>query len=60
MSDFSKLWTVSAIREAKMESRTSDTPNLLPEMMSSPKRNNRIDISLIVCVAHIKKKLANC
>ena len=36
MSDFSNEWTVRAIREAKMESRTSDTPNLLPEMINSP------------------------
>ena len=36
ISDFSNEWTVRAIREAKIESRTSDTPNLLPEMISSP------------------------
>lgn len=41
MSDLSKEWTVSAILEANIESRTSDTPNLLPDMINSPVNNRR-------------------
>ena len=41
MSDLSKEWTVSAILEANIESRTSDTPNLLPDMINSPVNNQR-------------------